>query len=184
MEILNYFREEWRDIKGYEGLYQASNYGRVRSMDRTCKFIKSRTQIKKGRILKHGVLKNGYCFVILVKKTSKKLLYIHRLVAEAFIPNPKNLPEVNHKDENKANNAASNLEWCSHRHNINCYWNCRNRKKSGKRRILMFDGNHKLGTYYINQNEASADLNISKKTIRDNMYGIHKSRYGYSFEWE
>ncbi len=85
--------EEWRDIKEYEGRYQISNYGRVKSL----KFNKT----NKKKILNLIVNKYGYIYVGLIKKGKRKNFYIHRLVAEAFIPNPENKPEVNHKDGNK-----------------------------------------------------------------------------------
>jgi len=91
--------EEWRDIKGYEGLYQVSNLGRVRSL-----------RFKKVRILKPWG-SHGYKHIELCVNNSRFVTGVHRLVAEAFIPNPLNLPEVNHKDRNRSNNVLDNLEW-------------------------------------------------------------------------
>ena len=97
--------EQWKDIKDYEGLYQISNKGRIRNSE--------------GKILKAVKYNCGYLLVGLYKdgKQTKKL--VHRLVAEAFIPNPQNLPQVNHKDEDKENNSVSNLEWCDAKYNTN-----------------------------------------------------------------
>lgn len=110
--------EEWRDIKGYEGLYQVSNLGRVRSLDR--KFIKSngRMHSRKGKVLAPNTNPKGYFFVN-ISDINHKITptRIHRLVAEAFIPNPNNLPQVNHIDEDKSNNSITNLEWCTNRYN-------------------------------------------------------------------
>lgn len=103
--------EIWKDITGYEGLYQVSNLGRVKS-----------TQYFHGtneRILKPISTHNGYFRVHLRKDGKLKTFKIHRLVAEAFIPNPDNLPQINHKDEDKTNNRVDNLEWCSARYNCN-----------------------------------------------------------------
>lgn len=111
--------EEWRDIKGYEGIYQVSNLGRVRSLDR---FVRTHerfggTRLVKGKI-KSLPLLVGYPTVNLDKDYKHKVEYVHRLVAEAFIPNPENKPEVNHKDANKTNNNAENLEWVTHLENV------------------------------------------------------------------
>ena len=100
--------EVWKDIDEYEGLYQVSNLGRVKSIG-----------YKKERILKPGRDKDGYLFVSLCKNHKIKYCRIHRLVALTFIPNPNNLPEVNHKDEDKTNNRVKNLEWCDHKYNNN-----------------------------------------------------------------
>lgn len=102
-------KEEWRDVEGYEGLYQVSNYGRVKSLER---------YVVKERILRPGNV-NGYMAVNLYSENGKNREYIHRLVAKAFIDNPNNLPYVNHRDENKANNYAENLEWCTPKYNVN-----------------------------------------------------------------
>ena len=93
------------------GLYQVSNLGRVKSLH----YRHSNTHT----ILKTHIYRGGYIRVALSKDGKTKLYHIHRLVAEAFIENPDNLPEINHKDENKLNNEASNLEWCTHRENSN-----------------------------------------------------------------
>jgi hypothetical protein len=112
--------EEWRDIKGYEGKYQVSNMGRVRSMDRFARVCGNGQLLVKGRILVLGKYPNGYTMVTITNgkgKVSAKL--VHRLVAQAFIPNPDGLPQVNHKDENIENNTVDNLEWCTSKYNAN-----------------------------------------------------------------
>lgn len=108
LDIKDLLNEEWRDIKNYEGSYQVSNYGRVKSF-----------KYKNERILKYATTsKNAYFFVILSNKNIKKPKTIHRLVAEAFLPNFNNLPMVNHIDCNKRNNKVNNLEWCTRNENI------------------------------------------------------------------
>jgi len=100
--------EIWKDIEGFEGRYQISNYGNVKSIIR-----------KKHRILSPSIKHNGYLGVNLYDENKKMWnKQIHRLVAIAFIPNPDNLPQVNHIDENKENNHADNLEWCTQNQNI------------------------------------------------------------------
>lgn len=107
--------EEWRSVIGYEGLYEVSNTGRVRSLDRCVKYSNGQIHLYKGKILSPVIKDNGYLVVNLQRRT----FYIHRLVTEAFIPNPDNLIEVNHKDEDKTNNSVDNLEWCDHKYNVN-----------------------------------------------------------------
>lgn len=110
--------EIWRDIKGYEGHYQISNFGRVKSLSRTIvDAIGSRKS--KEIIMKQKVNAGGYLVVNLSKCGKYKTLFIHRLVAEAFVNNPYKLPQVNHKDENKFNNCEWNLEWCTPVYNSN-----------------------------------------------------------------
>ena len=119
--------EEWRDIKGYEGLYQVSNYGRVRSVARIVTWKNNQIKSYKSRIMKIRQ-KNGYCTVSLYKNFNSKDIRVHRLVGEAFIPNPDNLPFINHIDENKQNNRVENLEWCTRQYNNN--YGSRNHKIS------------------------------------------------------
>ena len=107
--------EEWRDIEGFEGIYQVSNLGQVRSLDR---YVWNHKQY--GKILKQHIKPNGYHQVGLSDKSGNKYkhMYIHILVAKAFIPNPRNCEQVNHKDFNKSNNCAENLEWVTQQENI------------------------------------------------------------------
>lgn len=117
-KIKSYF-EYWKDIKGYEGLYQISNLKRVKSLPRM--------RVSKGgclcpvpeKILSlNKIDKDGYIDVTLSKDGKLRTYRLSRLMAQAFIPNPKHLPCVNHKDENKQNNSISNLEWCTTKYNI------------------------------------------------------------------
>ena len=108
--------EEWRDIPNFEGYYQVSNIGNVRSVDRLVKCGKG-MKLQKGKILKQYLNAYGYNQVMLCKGRPR-LYRVHRLVAETFIPNPSKLPQVNHKDENKTNNRVDNLEWCTCLYNL------------------------------------------------------------------
>lgn len=102
------------DVKGYENLYAVTTSGTVISCERRC----SDGRLIKERILKGGEFSNGYKFVCLTKNGVRKNKLIHRLVAEAFIPNPDNLPVVNHIDGNIQNNSVENLEWCTQGYNL------------------------------------------------------------------
>ena len=110
--------EVWKDIQGYEGLYQVSNKGRVRSIDRLIIQKSGGNKCRKGQLLKPTV-QNGYYKVALAKYNKKTNFRVHRLVADAFIPNPNNWSFINHIDENKSNNNAENLEWCTRQYNNN-----------------------------------------------------------------
>ena len=108
--------EEWRDIPGYDGYYQVSNQGNVRSVDRYI-VDGGRTRLYRGKDIKQFLDHKGYKGVTLSKQGVLKRIVVHRLVAAAFIPNPHNLPEINHKDEQKCNNCVTNLEWCTTQYN-------------------------------------------------------------------
>ena len=105
-------KEEWKDIKGYEGLYQISNLGRIKS-------LKNNKGNYREKIRNSNPGKDGYIRINLYSNHKSKPFYIHRLVAEYFIPNTNNYKEINHKDENKSNNRVDNLEWCDRKYNIN-----------------------------------------------------------------
>ena len=105
--------EEWRPIEGYEGLYEVSSYGKDRSLDRFY------YRLHKGKVLSPTKDRYGYLTVTLNCNGKSKTIKIHRLVAQAFLPNPDNLPQVNHKDEDKTNNNVDNLEWCTAKYNVN-----------------------------------------------------------------
>jgi len=114
--------EIWKDINGYEGIYQVSNMGRVRSLNRIITYIRENRKIsklQKGCIIKLATSTTGYLFTHLDKKRSIKYYRINRLVAEHFLLNPNNYPMVNHKNEIKTDNRVDNLEWCTHKYNVN-----------------------------------------------------------------
>lgn len=187
--------EEWRDIEGYEGLYQVSNEGRVRSVDieidaynfnakRNIKYI------KKGCILAGSPDKNGYLQVTLCRGSKDhKRCKVHRLVALAFIPNPDNLPEVNHKDECKENNFADNLEWCDRVRNVT--WNDLHLRTGYKnrnnpllsRRVMQLSVNGELIAIYDSTREAERNgFNHCDVSLCCN--GKLKTHKGYRWQYE
>lgn len=103
--------EIWKDISGYEGLYQVSNLGRVKSLARYRSTTIGKDRWYKEKILNNNSFSNGYLFVDLRPRKEKSCFLVHRLVAKEFIPNPSNKKTVNHKDGNRTNNNVSNLEW-------------------------------------------------------------------------
>ena len=115
-------KEIWRDIKVFEGAYQVSNLGRVRSLGRNIDYISRYGTIASryydGKIITPTDNGKGYKIVGMRNGNKKRNYYVHRLVAEAFLPNPLNLPEANHKDANRANNCLSNLEWVTRKENM------------------------------------------------------------------
>ena len=141
--------EIWKDIEGYEGLYEVSSYGRVRSLGQFVNHNYGGYAYRKGRILKPGLGSKKYLSVTLSKNGIQKQYSVHRLVAQAFIPNINNLPIINHKDENKLNNCVDNLEWCDYKYNVNY----------GNRLNKFYDSRIKSG--YMNPEH----LGLDKKTI-------------------
>lgn len=110
--------EIWKPAKGFEGYYEVSNLGRIRSMDRVIyDTVRKCNRLLKGKVLSQRDNGNGYMGVVFCKEHKLYSKYTHILVAETFLENPENLPEVNHKDEDKGNNVFTNLEWCTHYYN-------------------------------------------------------------------
>jgi len=114
-------KKVWKPVKGYENHYEVSNYGEVRSIEKTIKKANGQVQRRKSRILK-PILKDGYHRVVLYKNNKLKRFYLHQLVASHFLENPNNYREVNHKDGDKLNCHVNNLEWMSRSENVKHMW--------------------------------------------------------------
>ena len=143
-----------KDIKGYEGLYAVTSCGKVWSY-------------KYKKFLKPGVNRDGYLFVVLCKDGQNKLYKIYRLVAEAYIPNPENLPQVDHIDNDKTHNYVNNLQWITNRDNV---------RKSNNKPILQYD----LDGNFIREWECAADVGReASRNILHCLKGRTKSAYNY-----
>ena len=177
--------EEWRPIAGYEGLYEVSNLGRVKSKKRVDINRLGVKRILKEKILKPCKEKNGYLRVNLWVNGKNKHYTVHRLVANAFIPNPDKLPQINHKDEDKTNNNISNLEWCTPEYNIN-YGN-RTKKvsdlqKNDRGKSYIIDQYTIDGRYiksYPSSKEIKRQLKIDSSNILKCCHGVYKQAYGF-----
>lgn len=167
--------ENWRDIKDYEGLYQVSDDGRVWSV------IKDKN--RRGGILKATKTKGGYLQVGLSNNGVKKT-YIHRLVAEAFIPNPLNLTDVNHKNEDKTDNSVENLEWCDHKYN--CNYGTRNKRcvEKQSKPVLQYS---LVGTFireWSSIGDVQRQLGYCKGHISKCCLGRIKTAYGFIWKYK
>lgn len=145
-------REVWKDVKGYEGLYAVSNLGNIYSY-----------YMKKQK--KQSIRKDGYKFVVLKKNGKQKYMMVHRLVAEAFIPNPENLPMINHKDENPLNNCIDNLEWCTALYN-NTYNDVHiKRGKSLSKKVYAYDEYGSLYGVYDSTYDIANKFGMSNSNV-------------------
>lgn len=177
-------KEIWRDIKGYEGLYQVSNLGRVKRLAGLRMYKNSPSRYFNERILKPKKDKNGYLLVGLSKNGAT--LKVHRLVANAFIPNPNNYPCINHIDENKENNSVENLEWCTIEYN-NRYGTAKIRSGIAHRKpVLMMD---KSGLVlkrfeYIKQAEMALGIKGASTMIVRCCKKQIKTAYGYTWKYD
>lgn len=164
--------EEWKDIEGYEGFYQVSTHGRVKSLDRLVWDEWNQCYRKyKERILRPGKSKRGYMVVVLSKSGETTPVKVHRLVLSSFSKNPYNKPQVNHKDGDKSNNVLSNLEWATCSENmIHAYKNglCSRNKKPIKR--LTSEESKMIKTMWRTnlylKKDLSKTFNVSPSTIR------------------
>lgn len=189
--------EIWKDIDNYEGLYQVSNYGNVRSLDTiiNCKGAKNiDNHIRKGRLLKKNICTTGYYCVNLSKNSKVKYARIHRLVAIAFIPNPNNYVCVNHKDGNKLNNNVDNLEWCTYgTNNKEAYKiGLKQNKYKGKygkdaqfsKPIIQLSLDNQFIREWDNANDVKRELGFCAENIRSVCHGRRKQANGYKWKYK
>lgn len=152
-------QEEWRDVVGYEGLYRVSNFGNVKSLQRKIKTKNGVLRTQKETLLKKEINTNGYFRVMLCDGKTRKHKQVHRLVADAFIPNADNCDCINHIDGNKQNNSVSNLEWCSYSYNA---WHSSNILGNKTRSIKVMRDDGKV---YDSILDASKENGLSRCAI-------------------
>lgn len=176
-------KEEWRDVLGYEGLYQVSSYGQVRSLN-----YKNTGKVQ---IRKPFIAKNGYVSVSLCKNGKYTNHYVHRLVATAFIPNPYNLPQVNHKSEVKTENLVENLEWCCRSYNM-AYGTGHERSAAkqtgrtnthGSKTVAQYTLDGELIQVFPSASEVKRLLGYNRGRICECARGECKQAYGYKWAY-
>ena len=187
--------EIWKDIEGYEGKYEVSNFGRVKSLPRTHDISREKngsfTYHRKEKVLTPRIDKYGYLHVNLYDNEQRmKRHSVHRLVAGAFIPNPDRLPTVNHKDEDKQNNRVDNLEWMSvsannqygtHGYGQRALMAAENARK--RKAVVQLDMDGREVNRFVSLNEASRVTGISLGSIGKCVKGKHQSAGGYRWRY-
>lgn len=175
--------EIWADIKEYEGYYQVSNKGQVRSLDRVVMGSHGKPVTVLGCVLKGEICK-GYKRVHLIKDGKSKHFQVHRLVAQHFVSNPEDYPIINHKDENRLNNVADNLEWCTQKYNIN-YGSCLVKRGAARSRpVRSVDPETGMTIKeYSSFKEAAKDVGGSHTNISRSCKKNRWKAYGYFWEY-
>ena len=176
---MNETSEVWRPVKGFEGVYEVSSLGRVKSLARVI-HRGSSDYSTRDRILTAS-LKNGYPFVSLTNGRRTRPEYVHRLVAEAFIPNTLGFPCVNHKDETRTNNSVENLEWCTREYNLK-FGTARKRQsetlRNKSRRVTARDKSGRLVSIFRSPTDASESTGIDRSSIDKALHGHRPSAGG------
>ena len=175
--------ETWIEIVGYEGYYEVSNLGRIRSVDRVLENTKNNRHVFiKGRILHQRAQKNGYLCVDLHKEGRAKTFRVHRLVASAFVENPNGYDEVNHIDEDKRNNTASNLEWCTRSYNCSFGRGLSKRAAKCSKPCIQYKDGIEISRY-PSIAEAARRTGINFANIQRCLSGPNRSTHGFTWEF-
>lgn len=171
--------EIWKDIEGYEGIYKASNKGRIKSLQR---YNKKGIEICE-KIMKPCVDRYGYSLVCLYNNTSKRSIRVHRIIALTFIPNPNSYKEINHKDENKNNNSLENLEWCTRRYNL-CYGSRKLVNKKRGKVVYQYNKNKELIHKWESIREAEKTGLYTESGIRQCTSGRQQQYKGFIWSFK
>ena len=172
----------WKNIPGYDGAYQVSDQGQIRSVDRMVTMIMKETlcrSFRPGHVISPSMTKCGYFGVSLYKGGKGVHHLVHRLVASAFVPNPLGLPQVNHLDENKGNNTASNLEWCTAKENSSYG----TRPKRLQTRVAMFTTNGYKVREFESVRDAASFVRCDYTSIVHCCRGEQKTAKGYVWKY-
>lgn len=181
-------KEIWKDIFEYEGLYQISNLGNVKRLESKWVCSRGHTITRKEHLIKGTFDKDKYLMVHLSNKNKNKRISVHRLVAQAFIPNPNNLPQINHINGNKTDNRIENLEWCNSKENINHAIKKLN-INYGRYKEKMWEANKKKiirsdGKIYNQVKDIFKDINTTNKNaIFDVLKKRRKEYKGYEYKY-
>ena len=183
--------EIWKDIEGYEGIYQVSNLGRVRSLDRIVPALCHKTGTivdyhRKGRIIRQRPISSGSGYLVITIHDNEQKAHtqlVHRLVARAFVPGYREGLDVNHKDEDKTNNRADNLEWCDRQYNINYGTGKWRREKYNARPVEQLTTDGKVIARYDNASQAARALGCDPTTINAVCRGKPHCNTAKGYRW-
>ena len=186
-------QEIWKDVVGYEGLYEVSNLGRIRSLDRVVAHHTAGTAVRKGK-MRCLSFDGNYLNVSLSRDGKTVTRRVHRVVAEAFIPNPNNYSDVDHIDCNKLNNHIDNLRWCTSADNTKYAWenglihqvpyrerplDVQEKQAAANRRAVIRSD----GKWYKSTTDAAKDLGVSRGAVSHVLRGLNETCQGYSFTY-
>lgn len=175
--------EEWRDVVGYEGLYQVSDQGRVKSLERKVRHWRGGERIQKERILKQNAVYGGYLIVRLSDGGKSKTLKVHRLVCEAFHDNPDNKSDVNHINEDKTDNRSCNLEWCTRKENCNHGTRNERMAKTQSKPVGQYTLDGELVKIWPSAIEVQRQTGFAQGNIWHAANGKYKQAYGFRWKY-